>query len=114
MPYGSKSFAPMGANVPAANGAPVAQGSIAVTTAVQQVPLSATSASDKNTIRIVVDGASSIAWCCGINPLLTMSNGVPMLGNTIETFTIPDNVSQLSVIGSAAGSTIRVLIGEGE
>jgi len=101
-------FQPAGAN----SATPTAQVSVALTTAVQQVTLP-TLAFDNNTMRIVVDGATNVAWSYGAAANLTLSNGCFMLGNTSETFDLPASVTQLSVIGSAAAGTFRVVVGTG-
>jgi hypothetical protein len=102
-------FQPRGAS----GNPPAAQASIAVTTAVQQLTLPQLP-SEGGTMRVVVDGTSNIAWTFGVAAGLTMNNGVPMLGNTVESFSIPASVTQLSVIGAATGSTLRVVVGDGQ
>jgi hypothetical protein len=103
-------FQPRGAN----QNPPVAQSALAVTTAVQQVSLPGVSPNgSETTMRIVVDGSSNIAWAYGAQAGLTYANGNAMLGNTVETFNVPNGVTQLSVIGAASGSTIRIHIGDG-
>lgn len=91
---------------------PVAQTSIAVTTAVQQLALPPVPA-EGATLRLVADGTSSIAWAYGSSAGLTMLNGVPMLPNTVETFAVPGGTTAISVIGSAAGTTLRATVGDG-
>ena len=90
---------------------PLAQVNLAVTTAVQQlaVPVVETEC----TIRIVNDGPAALAWCYGAQPGLTLGNGVYMLPSTVETFTLPAGIAQLSVIGAASGSNMRVIFGDG-
>lgn len=107
----AESFTPLGA-APAV-GPPLAQSQLAVTTSVQQINLPIPTSYGEQTLRIVVDGTANIAWCVGVNSQLTINNGVPMLGNTIETFDVPIGITQLSVIGTATGSTIRVTVGDG-
>jgi hypothetical protein len=107
-----KTFNPLG-SAPA-SGAPTAQQNVAVTTGVQQVNLPSPAVFDNQTVRLVVDGSANIAWCCGNNSSLTMNNGVHMLANTVETFSVPVGTTQLSVIGAAAGSTFRVFVGDGQ
>lgn len=90
---------------------PVTQVTLAVTTAVQQ--LAVPQVETECTIRIVNDGAAAIAWCFGAQSGLTLSNGVYMIPTSVETFTLPAGITQLSVIGSATGSNIRVHFGDG-
>lgn len=101
-------FSPAGAQ----GTTPTAQVSQSITTAVQQVTLP-TLASDDNTMRIVVDGATNVAWSYGASSGLTLANGVFQLGNTAVTYTLPPGVTQLSMIGSAAAGTFRVVVGTG-
>lgn len=91
---------------------PAAQVTLSLTTSVQQVTLPAT-AYDDNTMRIVVDGATNVAWSYGVSSGLTLSNGVFQLGNSAVIYTLPPGVTQLSVIGSAASGTFRVVVGTG-
>lgn len=102
-------FQPRGAS----GNPPAAQASIAVTTAVQQLTLPQIP-SEGGSMRIVVDGTANVAWSFGVVAGLTMNNGLPMLANTVESFSIPAGVTQLSVVGSATGSTIRVVVGDGQ
>lgn len=90
---------------------PIAQAAIAVTAAVQQltVPIVLTEC----TIRIVNDGTSAFAWCFGAQAGLTLSNGVYMLPSSVETFTLPAGISQMSVIGNGTASNMRVHFGDG-
>lgn len=64
------------------------------------------------TIRVVIDGPGSGAWCYGTQAGLTASNGVFMLGNTVETFTLPANISTLS-FNFPAATNFRVHFGDG-
>lgn len=64
------------------------------------------------TMRIVIDGPSSGAWCYGTQAGLTASNGVFMVGNTVETFSLPAGISTLSFI-FASGTNFRVIFGDG-
>lgn len=92
---------------------PTANASLAVTASVQQITLPAVPA-EGGTMRIVVSGTQEIAWSYGVSSGLLLTNGVTMVANTVESFTIPGGVTQLSVIAAATGSTIRVHIGDGQ
>lgn len=102
-------FQPSGANVDP----PTANTSLAVTASVQQLTIPVIR-SGVGTIRIVVSGTQEVAWSFGVAPSLTLTNGVAMLPNTVETFTVPPNVTQISVVAAATGSTIRVHTGYGQ
>lgn len=65
-------------------------------------------------MRVVNSGTANIAWCYGVNAALTMADGVVMLPNTVEVFALPGSVTQLSVIGASAGSTMIVCAGDGQ
>lgn len=92
---------------------PAANVSLAVTAAVQQITIPPVPA-EGGTMRIVVSGTQEIAWSYGVSSGLSLSNGVAMLANTIESFSIPGGVTQLSVVAAATGSTIRVHVGDGQ
>lgn len=64
------------------------------------------------TVRIVIDGPGSCGWCYGTQAALTASNGVFMLGNTVETFNLPAGIITLSFI-CATGTNFRVHFGDG-
>lgn len=91
---------------------PDAQRPITTTSAVQTLNLPSTSRLGQ-TMRIMVDGTDPIAWAYGNSTGLTMDNGVPMVGNSVEVFGLPAEVTQLSVIGKTGGSVVRVVLGEG-
>ncbi|MEX3914872.1 hypothetical protein AB4Y43_01310 [Paraburkholderia sp. BR10872] len=94
------------------NATPTCSTQIAVTTAVQQLTLPA-SLVQNGTMRLVNNGAQNIAWCYGVNANLSMTNGVLMLANTVESFGFPAGVTQISVIGAATGSTLVASVGVG-
>lgn len=106
-------FNPRGAN----QNPPVAQDEVATTTAQQALTLTNSAPGGGNmtetTIRVVNQGNDVTAWCFGNQAGLTLNNGVLMLPNTVETFTLPAKVTQISVIGSAGGNTLRVHPGDG-
>lgn len=92
---------------------PTAQTNIAVTAAVQQLTLPAIPA-EGCSMRVVVDGTANIAWSYGVSSGLTLDNGVHMLAQTVEVYSVPAGTTQLSVIGAATGSTLRVIVGDGQ
>ncbi|CAB4188172.1 hypothetical protein UFOVP1165_65, partial [uncultured Caudovirales phage] len=60
-------------------------------------------------------GTQTIHWLYG-NVAVTTTGaamGVPMLANTVETFTVPAGITQLSVIAAAVGSSLYVTVGDG-
>jgi hypothetical protein len=91
---------------------PTVQTVLTISAAVQQLTIPPVSP-DGGTMRIVVDGSASVAWSYGTSASLTIDNGCHMLGNTVETFSIPPGITQLSVIGSAAVGKFRVTVGDG-
>lgn len=88
---------------------PAASTSLAVTTSVQQLTLPTYVG---QSMRLVNNGDSAIAWAYGVSSGLTMGNGVVMLPGTVEVFTVPPGTTQLSVIGASTGSTLVAHIGE--
>ncbi|HXP67562.1 MAG TPA: hypothetical protein VN815_18930 [Steroidobacteraceae bacterium] len=100
-------FQPAGMTGNAPNGT-----SIAVTTAIQNFALPPTG-SDGGSMRLVNNGNSAISWCYGSSTGLTAINGVVMLPNSVETFSLPGGISTLSVIGAAVGSTLSAAVGQG-
>ena len=91
---------------------PTAQTALAITAAVQQITLPPIPAEGCSML-IAVDGASNVSWSYGVSSGLTISNGVFMLANAKETFSIPGGITQLSVIGASAVGTFRVIVGDG-
>lgn len=86
----------------------------AVTAGVTQIALPAPAPYETETTgRFVNSGSQVIYWAYGTQAGLTAANGVPMLPNTVETFTIPAGVSQISVIAAATGSTLYITAGDG-
>jgi hypothetical protein len=109
----SNIFHPIGASA----ATPAAQASGAVTASVTQITLPtlpATQGSRDVVYRFVVDGAQAISWAYGTNSNLTVSNGVYMLGNTVETFLVPQGTTTISVIAAATGTTLRLIPGDGQ
>lgn len=93
---------------------PAAQVNGAVTAAVTQIALPAGPYVSETTGRFIVDGTQPIAWAYGAQSGLTTGNGCYMLANTVETFGIPAGVTQISVIAAATGSTLRIVVGDGQ
>lgn len=86
----------------------------AVTAAVTQINLPATAPYEtETTARFVNAGSQTVFWCYGTQAGLTAANGVPVLANTVETFTIPAGISTISVIAASTGSTLYITVGDG-
>lgn len=103
--------------------APKAQASGAVTASVTTIDLAAAFGAQLNAAlaaendlpaRFLVDGTVNIAWCYGNNPGLTYANGEVMLANSVELFQIPVGVTVISVIAGGTGSTLRIMLGDGQ
>lgn len=84
---------------------------VTVTTSWQALTLPASHAG--GSMRLTNSGAATVAWCYGSQNALTVATGVQLLPNTSAVFGLPQNATQLSVIGSAAGSTLSVTVGDG-
>lgn len=102
-------FTPRAANTTT----PASQVALAVTASVQQMTLPGAPYASETSARFVVDGTSTIAWCWGSNANLTVNNGCYMLANSIEIFTIPSGITQVSVVSSGTASTLRIVVGDG-
>jgi hypothetical protein len=104
----SGSFTPFGANT----ATPTAQVELAVTASAQTLTLPTLPQATQ--VRIAVVGTDPVSWAYG-NAVagLTVANGVPMLGNSVEVFGLPFGTTQLSFISSGTASTVRVVLGEG-
>lgn len=92
---------------------PTCSAAVVATTSVQVLALPPTLIQN-GTMLLVNQGTANVAWCYGNNTGLTMTNGVVVLANTSRVFALPGNVTQLSVIGSAAGSTFSAVVGDGQ
>jgi hypothetical protein len=101
-----KPFSPAEASGPT----PDAQRTLAVTSSVQVLTLPSTTRLGA-TVRVLVSGGN-IAFAWGAAPGLTIDNGVPMLGGTVEVFTPPNDTSQMAFISDTT-ATVRVTVGEG-
>lgn len=95
------------------NVTPAAQVSGAVGVAQATIALPGAPYDGETTARFLVDGSQNIAWAYGNATGLLYTNGCAMLGNSVETFTIPAGVTQISTIALVAGSTLRIIIGDG-
>jgi hypothetical protein len=103
-------FQPRGSN----QTTPAGTVSGAVTASVTQINLPSAPYATDTVGRFVNDGTQEIFWAYGSESGLTTANGVPMLANTVETFSIPAGVTQISVIAGATGSTLRITVGDGQ
>lgn len=92
---------------------PTGQSSGAVLTTVTQIALAGTPVAQETTLRLVVDGTAPISFCFGVAAGLTYANGMVLLPNTTTDFNLPEEVTQLSVIAAATGSTLRCYLGIG-
>lgn len=91
---------------------PDAQRKLAVTTSVATLTLPSTVRLGQS-VRIYVEGTDPVAWAISPAPNLTIDNGVPMAGPSVEVFGLPEGTAALDFIGKAGGSNVRVTIGEG-
>lgn len=86
----------------------VAQATVTTSAQVVTLPVNL-----NGSMRLVNSGTASVAWAYGNVSGLTVATGVLMLPNTAEVFALPASVTQLTVIGSAAGSTLSICVGDG-
>ena len=64
-------------------------------------------------MRLTNSGTATVAWCYGNQNALTVATGVQLLPNMSAVFGLPLDVTQITAIGSAAGSTLSVTVGDG-
>lgn len=106
-------FQPSGAQ----GATPTTQAALAISLAIQQISLPATTSGD-NAMMVTVDDApgtgARVAWSYGVSASLSLSNGCFLMPGESKTFTLPPGVAQLSFIGSAATGTFRVCVGRGQ
>lgn len=103
-------FQPRGANQISA----VSTNSGAVTASATQITLPQTAA-EGGTMRLVNSGPNTVFFLYG-NVAVTASGtamGVPLLPNSAESFSLPGNVTQISVIAATTGNTLYVTMGDG-
>jgi len=85
---------------------------IAVTASNQTFTLSPTVGSDGGTVRLANIGTQTVFVAMG-TVTSTTTTSMPVLANSIETFSLPGGVNTLSVIAAATGSTLYATIGQG-
>ena len=85
---------------------------IAVTAVSQTLVLSPSVGSDGGSMRVANIGSQTIFIALG-TVTANASTSMPMLANSIETFSLPGGVNTLSVIAPATGSTIYATVGIG-
>lgn len=66
------------------------------------------------TVRIVNSGTETIFLQFGKDNTVTASTttGMPMLGNTVETFLLPNDITHIAAVAASAGNTMYVTTGE--
>lgn len=83
--------------------------SLVVTDASQSITLPARNGN--GSIRILVSGTSKVYW--NYDAAAAVATSTPMLGNTIETFFLPKDVTTIRFIAdTASASTVWVTVGE--
>lgn len=63
-------------------------------------------------MRVVTAGGTTNVWCA-FDTVATTTQGMLLLGNTVESFTLPQQCSTISFISTATGMTVYVTIGVG-
>lgn len=63
------------------------------------------------TIRILTNGSVPVFWKYGTGAAVATST--PILPNTVETFFLPNDVTQISFIAGGTGTTIYITVGQG-
>lgn len=85
---------------------------LAVTGSNQALTMSPATGSDGGTMRIANIGTQTVFIALG-TVTSSVTTSMPMLANTVETFSLPGAVTTLSVIAAATGSTLYVTVGQG-
>jgi hypothetical protein len=103
--------------MPGSNGAVGNTASIAVTASAQSLTCDITATPGRSVqYRLEVNGTQAVTIAIGSTanapPTAVVGNFLEMLGNTVETFSLPPN-AVLSVIASNTGSTLRCTAGYG-
>lgn len=88
--------------------------SVNITVGVASAGAQVTSTVSAVQYRFVNSGANGIYWLAaqGALPTVTAANGIMMLPNTVEVFTLPPNAF-IATIAGATGNTLQVTPGEG-
>lgn len=87
--------------------------SVAVTAVNNSFTLTPSVGSDGGSMRVVNIGTQTIYLAYG-SVTASVATSMPILANTVETFSLPGAVNTLSVIAAATGSTIYVTTGIGQ
>ena len=87
----------------------------AVTTSVQNTLINPTLFPGSCALRLVNIGTAVIyfSFSTGADAGLTATNGHALLPNTSETFWFANDMTHINFVGSAAGSTLSISVGEG-
>ncbi len=86
---------------------------IAVTASSQVLAINATPIGNR-TIRLLVDGTDKVFWKLGTAATtVTTATGCPMLGNSVETFLLRNEITHIAVISTGTASTLYVSVSEG-
>lgn len=65
------------------------------------------------TVRIVVSGTDPVFFVRGTSTVVSSTTtGTPMLGNTVETFLLPNDITHIAFISTGTASTVYVTTGE--
>jgi hypothetical protein len=92
---------------------PTVTQNLAVTASAASITLNSNNTANKSrTVRVLNSGTTAIA--IAFDTTATTTQGMVMLGNTVETFTLPQGCTTMSLISlSGAAGTVYVTQGEG-
>lgn len=88
---------------------PTVTQNLAVTATAASITLNNTSGT--RSVRIVNSGSTAIFLA--INAVATTTQGMIMLPNTVESYTLPQQATTISAISTTTAGTVYVTIGEG-
>jgi len=89
---------------------PTVTQNLAVTAGAAAITLNNTAGTRQ--MRVVTSGGTTNVWMA-FDTTATTTQGMLLLGNTVESFTLPQQCSSISFISTATGMTVYVTIGVG-
>ena len=75
--------------------------------------LTAMVGSDGGTVRIVNSGTQPVFIVFGTGAVPATTSSMPLLGNTVENFSITSATTSITTLAAATGSTLYVTVGIG-
>lgn len=89
---------------------PTVTQNLAVTAGAASITLNNTAGTRQ--VRVVSSGGTTNVWCA-FDTTATTTQGMLILGSTVESFTLPQGCTTMSFISTATGMTVYVTVGVG-